>query len=76
MTNDKKPEKTPAGEKLKINDRVRRVDGLGCNGVVKDIRSEVTATTGDSKEKGILITVLWDNGTFSYFGPEGLELTP
>lgn len=72
MPSDTKSEK--ATDKYKINDRVKRADGSGCQGMIKDVRTEVTATTGDSKEKGILITVMWDNGTFSYFGPEGIEL--
>lgn len=59
---------------LKVNDRVRRVSGEGCYGTVKDIRTEVTSTRSDPKEKGLLITVLWDNGTFSYFSPGSLEL--
>lgn len=63
-------------DKFKVNDRVRRsgAANIGCQGTIKDVRSEVTATTGDSKEKGLLVSVLWDNGTFSYFGPEGIEI--
>ncbi len=60
--------------KLKANDRVKRRSGLKNIGVVKDIRSEVTASTQEAKEKGLLVQVLWDNGTFSYLGPEGLEI--
>jgi hypothetical protein len=66
-------EKPSSTFKLQVNDRVKRTDSPGCYGTVKDIRHEVTATSGESKDKGLLITVLWDNGTFSYFGPEGLQ---
>jgi hypothetical protein len=67
---------TEKADKFKVNDRVKRLNSTSCYGTVKDTRYEVTATTGDAGQKGLLITVLWDNGTFSYFGPDGLEAVP
>jgi len=61
-------------QKLKIGDRVKRLNLPGCFGVVQDIRTEVTSTTPEVKEKGLMIHVLWDNGTLSCFGPEALEV--
>ena len=58
---------------MKIGDRVTQVEKEGLRGVVKDVRSEVTAKA-DQKEKGLLVSVLWDNGTFSYFAPEKLKV--
>jgi hypothetical protein len=46
----------------------------GCIGTVKALREETTLTSRESKEKSIMVDVLWDNGTRSYLGPEGLEL--
>lgn len=56
--------------KLAVNDRVKRVSGQGCHGIVKDVRVETTSAT--SKEKPLLVLVQWDNGTASYFAPESL----
>jgi hypothetical protein len=61
-------------EKLKVNDRVKRLSGEGCIGVVKEIRAETTSIGDSKKEKPVLISVLWDNGTISYFSPEGLQV--
>lgn len=60
-------------EKFKINDKVKRTGLPGVYGIVKDVRKETTAK-GESKEKNIMICVLWDNGTQSYFSPEALEI--
>lgn len=60
--------------KLKVNDKVKRITGMKNVGVIKDIRSEVTATSQEAKDKGLLVQVQWDNGTLSYLGPEGLEV--
>jgi hypothetical protein len=46
----------------------------GCQGTVKAIREETTMSPRESKEKTVMIHVLWDNGTLSYLGAEGLEL--
>ena len=64
-------------DKFKVNDRVRRTNKpdvhiSGCYGTVKDMRYEVTAT--EAKAKGLLVSVQWDNGTFSYHGLDALEL--
>ena len=61
-------------KKLKVNDRVKRANGCGCLGVVKDIRTEVSTTSAETREKNLMIKVAWDNGTVSYFGPEALEV--
>ncbi|MDC0358876.1 hypothetical protein OAO01_08675 [Oligoflexia bacterium] len=63
-----------ASGKVKIDDRVKRKKGEGCLGTVKDVRAEVVASGGDSKDKALLVSVKWDNGTFSYFVPEALEV--
>lgn len=73
---------TPAAEvsdvvaqaSIKANDRVRRKKREGCFGTVQDVREEVTATSLDANECGLLVSVLWDNGTFSYFTPDALEV--
>jgi len=60
-------------EKFKVNDRVKRISGEGCMGIVKEVRAETTSVGDSKKEKPLLIAVLWDNGTLSYFSPEGLQ---
>ena len=57
-----------------VNDRVRRVDKSGAWGTIKQIRTEVTASSQDAKEKGRMFYVLWDNGTLSCLGADALEL--
>lgn len=59
---------------IKLNDRVKRSSGSGCFGIVKELKTEVTATSADAREKGLMVTVLWDDGSFSYFAPEALEI--
>ena len=59
--------------KIKIGDRVTLAEKEGLRGLVKDVRAEVTAK-GDQKDKGLLVSVLWDNGTLSYFSPEKLKV--
>lgn len=58
---------------LAKGDRVRRSTGEGCLGTVLDVRTEVVVSTLEMKEKGLIVAVQWDNGTMSYFGPEGLN---
>ena len=60
--------------KLKLNDRVKRVNAAGCLGTVKEIKSDVTASTAEAREKNITINVQWDNGTLSYLSPQSLEV--
>ena len=64
-----------ANEKKKFNpnDRVRRVSGNGSHGTVKELREEASAAMS-ADSRALMVTVQWDNGTFSYFGPESLEL--
>jgi len=60
-------------DKFSVNDRVRRANGEGSQGAVKEVRQEVVSSSGDTREKGIMVTVAWDNGTISSFTPEALE---
>lgn len=46
----------------------------GCAGTVKALREETTNTSAEAKERSMMFQVLWDNGTLSFHGPEGLEL--
>ena len=46
----------------------------GCLGTVKALREETTLTSAESRERSLMVQVLWDNGTASYHGPEALEL--
>lgn len=62
--------------KFKVSDRVKRAKMPGCHGTVKDVKTEITAATNEARERGVMFTVMWDNGTFSYMGPEGLEAAP
>jgi len=45
----------------------------GCIGTVKALREETTLTSRESRERSLMVQVMWDNGTLSYLGPEGLE---
>lgn len=58
---------------LKVEDRVKRKNAPGCYGTIREICEEVTASTGDTKDKALLVKVHWDNGTTSVFAPESLE---
>ena len=58
---------------LKVNDRVERSGTSRCLGVVKEVREEIVGTSGDTKDKAVLVKVQWDNGTASYFSPEALK---
>ena len=61
-----------AAKTLNVNDRVRRSDKTGAFGTIKQIRTEVTASSQDAKGK--MYYVLWDNGTLSCMGGDALEL--
>ena len=63
-------------KKLKVGDRVKRISGSSCLGVVKELCMETTISSSsiDQKERPAMISVLWDNGTLSCFGPEALEM--
>lgn len=62
-------------KKLKVEDRVKRVDAPGCQGTVKSVRQETIISSSNSeKERPTIVTVLWDNGTQSCFGPDALEI--
>lgn len=60
---------------MKVNDRVKRVGVEGSQGVIKDIRAESISVSGsEEKDKPLMVNVLWDNGTFSVFSPDALEV--
>ena len=60
--------------KFKVNDRVKRVSG-GSGGIIKELRVETTSVSHrEENDKNVLINVLWDNGTQSYFSPSALEI--
>ena len=62
-------------KKMKVNDRVRRVNDDGCQGAIKDIRAESVSVSGtEEKDKPLMVNVLWDNGTLSVLAPEALEV--
>lgn len=61
-------------KKIKENDRVRRLNTPGCLGTVKEVKTEISATTPEAREKHVLINVQWDNGTLSYLSPAALEI--
>ena len=63
-----------ASKKFKINDRVRRIGGKGCQGIIKDLRSEITsAGRHEDKDRNLMVNVQWDNGTLSYVSPATIE---
>ncbi len=60
---------------IEENSRVKRkAGGSACAGVVRSIREESRPSKIGDDEKALLVTVLWDNGTFSYVAPEALEV--
>lgn len=61
-------------KKIKANDRVKRTALAGCLGTVKEIKTEVTTSSQEAREKNIMVNVQWDNGTLSYLSPEALEV--
>jgi hypothetical protein len=66
-------EEEMAGAGMKPKDKVQRKSLPGCYGIVKDVRKEVTATSIDTGTQALIVSVQWDNGTFSYFTPDALE---
>ncbi|RIL08695.1 MAG: hypothetical protein DCC75_08255 [Proteobacteria bacterium] len=63
-----------SNKKLKVSDRVKRLNSNRCYGTVKELRTEVTATNQEDKDKSLMVGVLWDNGTHSFVGPDAVEL--
>jgi hypothetical protein len=49
------------------------VSAKGCIGTIQALREETTNSNRESRERSIMVHVLWDNGTLSYHGPEALE---
>lgn len=65
---------TNGNKKFKENDRVRRAGAPGSLlGTVKMIRHEIQSAAHERREPPVMVQVQWDNGTLSYFGPEGLD---
>ncbi len=58
---------------IAVDTRVIRAEGEGCRGVVTSVREDPVAK-GD--ERGVVVGVQWDNGTFSYFTPDALKVAP
>jgi hypothetical protein len=54
-------------------DRVKRKNQNGCYGTVVEVRTEVTKTNAQLDERSLLVSVQWDNGTYSYFTPAALQ---
>ena len=61
-------------KKIKENDRVKRIQGASTQGLVTLIRTDSGGGAAERGERGVMIGVQWDNGTFSYFTPDALEL--
>lgn len=57
----------------KSEDQISTFSTRGCIGTVKALREEATLAQKESRDRSIMVQVLWDNGTLSYLGPEGLE---
>ena len=62
--------------KLKEKDRVKRTTGVGSLGTVKEVRFELenSGLSEEARQKGAMVGVHWDSGTFSYFAPDALEV--
>ncbi len=66
--------------KFKINDRVKRISVPGGIGTVKELRTEVSASSvetrssTEARERNLMVSVQWDTGTQSYMTPESLEV--
>ncbi len=62
--------------KVKEKDRVRRVAVNGSLGTVKEVRFELenSGLSEDARQKGAMVGVHWDSGTYSYFAPDALEI--
>lgn len=56
---------------FEIDARVMRADGTKIVGVITSVREDSQASS-DRSERGVVLGVQWDNGTFSYFTPNQL----
>ena len=65
---------TNTTKKIKEKDKVRRHDQKGPFGVVSALRYDSAGGNSDRHEKGVIIGVQWDNGTFSYLTPDALDV--
>lgn len=65
---------------FKVNDRVQRskkeadseAKREGCLGTVVSVQEETSPAGGHTNSHSLLITVLWDNGSQSALGVDGL----
>lgn len=61
---------------FKVNDRVQRSNKdakkEGCLGTVISVQEETSPAGGQTNSHSLLITVLWDNGSQSSLGVDGL----
>jgi len=60
-------------KKIKLADRVKKINNTGCLGTVKEIRQEVTNSNQEVREKNVMVYVLWDNGTLSSVTTDAVE---
>ncbi len=60
--------------KIQKDARVKRKSAQGCQGIVKELKREVTSSSGDTKDKALMAIVLWDNGTLSTLSPQALAV--
>ena len=61
-----------------VNDRVQRsnkdAQKEGCLGTVIAVQEETSPAGGQTNSHSLLITVLWDNGSQSSLGVDGLAI--
>lgn len=64
-----------AAKKFKEEERVRRATQKGCDGTVIEVRTELESAglSEESRERGVMVGVKWDNGTISFLAPDALE---
>ena len=67
-------ENSGKNKKFKEKGKVKRVQGSPALGIVTSIRADSGGGASERGERGIMVGVQWDNGTFSYFTPDALEL--
>ena len=62
--------------KFKEKDRVRRLPHSASLGTVKEVRFvlENSGLSEDARQKGAMIGIQWDSGTYSYLAPDAIEI--
>ena len=61
-------------KELTLNSRVKRADQTGCYGTIKALKEESSQSADERKGQSLIVQVLWDNGTLSYFTPDALKI--